>query len=84
MTTFQRHLARQLEQEKPGWQENSTILLDNARLDTNAAMKARLANIRLPITCFGPNYYASAPAELVYAALKLGDLDPARLPTGKK
>ena len=27
---------------------------------------------------------STAPAELVFAALKLGDLNPERLPTGKK
>ena len=30
MTTFLRYLTRQLDHESPGWQQNSTILLDNA------------------------------------------------------
>lgn len=32
----------------------------------------------------GPYSYSAAPAELVFAALKLGELNPERLPTGKK
>ena len=83
MTTFLRHLARRLDNETPGWQENSTILLDNASWHTNGAMKARLAKMQLPIIYSGPYSDSSAPVELVFAALKLGDLNPSRLPTGK-
>ena len=32
----------------------------------------------------GPYSYSAAPVEMVFAALKLGDLNPLRLPTGKK
>ena len=38
----------------------------------------------MPIIFTGPYSYSAAPAELVFAALKLGDLNPNRLPTGKK
>ena len=38
----------------------------------------------LPIIYSGPYCYSSAPIERVFAALKLGDLNPERLPTGKK
>ena len=34
MLTFLTHLCRQLDHETPGWQENSTILLDNAKWHT--------------------------------------------------
>ena len=84
MTTFLRHLVRQLDQEDPGWQETSTILLDNAAWHANALMKQRLARMGLPVIYTGPYSYAAAPVELVFAALKLGDLNPNRLPTGKK
>ena len=39
MTTFLRYLVRELDRETPGWEENSTILLDNAKWHTNASMK---------------------------------------------
>ena len=45
MTTFLRYLVRQLDRETPGWQEGSTILLDNAKWHTNAVMKERLAKM---------------------------------------
>ena len=49
----------------PGWQEISTILLDNAAWHTNPLMKARLARMRLPIIYSGPYCYTSAPVESV-------------------
>ena len=84
MTTFLRYLTRQLDLETPGWQENSTILLDNASWHSNVIMKERLARMALPVIYSGPYAYGAAAIELVFAALKLGDLNPERLPTGKK
>ena len=84
MTLFLRHLVQELDRDEPGWQETSTILLDNARWHTNAEMQQRLARMQLPVIFTGPYSYAAAPVELVFAALKLGDLNPQRLPTGKR
>ena len=84
MTTFLRYLVRQLDLETPGWQDNTTILLDNASWHNKPEMKERLAKMELPIIYSGPYSYSTAPIELVFGALKLGDLNPQRLPTGKK
>ena len=84
MTMFLRYLVRQLDLETPGWQENSTILLDNASWHSKPEMKERLAKMELPIIFSGPYSYSAAPIEMVFSALKLGDLNPERLPTGKK
>ena len=43
MTTFLRYLVKQLDRETPDWQENSTILLDNASWHSKPEMKERLA-----------------------------------------
>ena len=40
--------------------------------------------MNVPVLFSGPYSYSSAPVEMVFAALKLGDLNPERLPTGKK
>ena len=45
MKLFLRYMERQLDLETPGWQENSTILLDNAAWHTNPLIKARLARM---------------------------------------
>ena len=84
MTMFLRQLVRQLDRESPGWQETSYILLDNAKWHTSPLMRRRLAKMRLPIIFSGVYAYAGAPVELLFSALKLGDLNPERLPTGKK
>ena len=84
MTLFLRYLVRRLDLESPGWQENSVILLDNAAWHINPVMKQRLARMQLPIIYSGPYSYSTAPIELMFGALKLGDLNPNRLPTGKK
>ena len=47
-------------------------------------MKLRLARMQLPTMYTAPYSYSAAPVELVFAALKLGDLNPNRLPTGKR
>ena len=60
------------------------ILLDNASWHANTVMRVRLARLELPIIYSGPYSYSSAPCEQAFAALKLGDLNPQRLPTGKK
>ena len=84
MTLFLRYLERRLDRESPGWQESSYILLDNAAWHASEEMKQRLAKMKLPIIFSGPYSYTTAPCEAAFAALKFGDLNPERLPTGKK
>jgi len=43
MTLVRRYLERQRDQETPGWQESSYILLDNASWHASEEMKSRLA-----------------------------------------
>ena len=84
MTMFLRHLVRRLDQDTPGWQDDSVILLDNAAWHTSPVMKKRLEKMNLPIIYSGPYSYSAAPVESVFASLKFGELNPERLPTGKK
>ena len=84
MVTFLQHLTKQLDKEAAGWQENTTFLLDNATWHNSEEIKEQFAKMRLNITYSAPYCYSSAPVEMVFAALKFGDLNPDRLPTGKK
>lgn len=81
---FFRHLARQLDRESPGWQEDSVILLDNAAYHNSAEMRAFFKQMELPVMYTAPYSYSAAPIELLWAALKLGELNPEGLPTGKR
>ena len=47
-------------------------------------MMQRLARLQLPICYTGPYGYSAAPIECLFAGLKLADLNPERLPTGKR
>ena len=40
--------------------------------------------MQLPIIYSGPYGYSAAPIELMFGALKFGELNPDKLPTGKK
>ena len=84
MLLFIRKLMEVLDLETPGWQEHTTLLLDNAAWHTNEVMKQRLARLQLNVCYTGVYSYSSSPIESVFAALKLGELNPARLPTGKR
>ena len=84
MLLFMRHLIRRLDQESPGWEDDTIFLLDNAAWHTSKVMRKRLARLGLRVIFSGPYSYSVAPVELVFAALKFGDLNPDRLPTGKK
>ena len=84
MTTFLRYLVYKLDQETPGWQEDSVILLDNAKWHSNNQMKQRLSRMNIPVIYSAPYCYSTAPVEMVFAALKFGDLNPLQFPTGKK
>ena len=45
---------------------------------------ARLERMGLRVMFSAPYSWAAAPCELAFSALKLGELNPERLPTGKK
>ena len=59
------------------------ILLDNAKWHTSPLMRHRLAKMGLPVIFSGPYSYSTAPVELVFSALKRGDLNPEQDPSGK-
>ena len=84
LTTFLRHLLRQLDREDPGWQQKTVILLDNASYHNNPLMIARLKRMGLRVMFSAPYAWAGAVCELAFAALKLGELNPEYQPTGKK
>ena len=76
MTNFLRYLVHEIYREIPGYLESAHIFLDGAAWHTCAEMKERLARMWLPVIYSGPYSYSTAPIELVFAALKLGELNP--------
>lgn len=84
MEVFFHHLAGKLDQERPNWRKDTVLLLDNAKYHNSQYIMKVFKKLRLPICFLGPNSYNTAVCELVFAALKTVDLNPTRLPLGKK
>ena len=81
---FLRHLTAQLDRETPGWQEESVILIDNAAYHSGEEIRDYLRKMQIPLMYSAPYSYSSAPIETLFGHLKLGDLNPAAGPQGKK
>ena len=77
-------LAAKLDAEQPNWREHYVWLLDNASYHTSAQTMKVFEKLRVPVCFLGPNSYDAAVCELVFAALKTVNLNPAHLPLGKK
>ena len=84
MMLFLRHLTNKLDLERPDWRENTIFMFDGAKYHTSNEMRSYFRKMELNVIFTGPYSFTSAPIELFFAALKRGDLNPERLPTGKK
>ena len=84
MLVFLRHLVKTLDQERPGWREETIILLDGARYHTGGDIREYLHKMQLQVIWSAPYSYSTAPIELLFGGLKFGELNPEKLPTGKK
>ena len=60
------------------------LLLDGARYHTGSAVREYLRKLDLEVIWSGPYSYSSAPIEMVFGALKFGELNPDKKPTGKR
>ena len=77
-------LSRQLDGEDPDWRDNTILVLDGAAYHRGTEARKALAALRIPTMIAGPYGYDAAPAEKLFALLKVGDLNPFCIKTGKK
>ena len=84
LLAFMKHLMRQLDSEDPDWQEKTVFLLDGARYHTGEEMREYFRKLQVQVMYSGPYSYAAAPIEMVFGALKQGELNPERRPAGKR
>ena len=84
MALFLHSLKAELDQESPGWEEETVIQWDNAPYHVSAEVKNVVQALRLKIIHSGPYSYSAAAIETLFAHLKIGELNPERLPTGKR
>ena len=60
------------------------LLWDGAPSHTSSNTKAVIKKMGLPFIQSGPYSYSGAPIERLFSAVKLHELNPQRLPTGKR
>ena len=81
---FMKHLLKQLDTEEHDWQSNTVFLLDGAKYHTSEEMREYFRKMKVQVIYSGPYSYGAAPIELLFGALKHGELNPERRPTGKR
>ena len=81
---FMRYLIKYLDLEDPSWRSNTVFLLDGAKYHTSEDMRDYFRKMEITIIFSGPYSYSAAPIERLFSALKDGELNPEKLPTGKR
>ena len=84
MMIFLQHLVEQLDLERPSWRDDTLLLLDGAKYHLSSQVREYMRKLDLQVIWSGPYSYSTAPIETVFAALKFGELNPDRKPSGKK
>jgi hypothetical protein len=84
MELYFRALAAKLDQERPNWRRDTVIIVDGAKYHQSVDFLQVAAELRLPYMVLGPHSYDAAPCELVFAHFKRADVNPRKVPTGKK
>jgi hypothetical protein len=82
--TFMYKLAKLLDIDNEDWRESTIIVLDGASIHRGWEARKTFAALRLPVVIAGPYGYDAAVVEKLHAFLKLGDLNPGNLKTGKR
>lgn len=82
--TFLQRLTEILDYEEPQWREYTVVLLDGASYHVRSDALKAMAALRIPVIFAGPYAYDGSPAEKLFAHLKVGDLNPGSVKTGKR
>ena len=73
---FIQKLEIKLNTERPGWKEDTTILIDNAKPHCSKKTREYFAHKGIRIMFTAPYSYSGVPVELYFAALKSTNLNP--------
>ena len=73
-----------LDSEDINWRSNTVILLDGAPYHTSESTLELMEGLRIPTLFTGPHSYDAVPAELLFAAFKADDINPSKVPQGKR
>ena len=98
MEIFIQKLVKRLDSIEKEWRKSTVLLFDNAAYHRSSSTMKVLEDHQVPVCFTGPNSYAAckfpilnfdpllpiAPVELLFAALKNGNINPRNVPTSKK
>ena len=84
MIIFLTELIKTLDQDDRNWRTNTVLMWDNAGYHEATEVLTLLEQQKAPVLYLGPYSYHMAPAEMVFAALKLQCLNTQDAPLGKK
>ena len=81
---FVKQLVEALELEDPGFREKTVFQFDGATYHRSAETRNYLANMGVKTMISGPYGYEIAPVEMLFSGIKLTNLNPDLIRTGKK
>ena len=84
MLMFLTKLSSLLTSERPEWKSDTCLLFDNATYHKHADLRSHMASMGIDVLYSAPYSFETAPVELWLANFKRGELNPDRLPVGKK
>ena len=73
-----------MDHEDPDWRKYTVIVIDGASYHKRVEALRAMAALRLPILIAGPYAFDSSPCEKLFSYLKVGDLNPGEIKTGKR
>ena len=72
-------LVKKLDKVRPGWRENTIILLDGASYHNSRPTIQVFERLRIPVMFLAPHSYNVAPCELYFAWFKAEDINPRKV-----
>ena len=73
-----------LDTEDQDWRENTILVLDGASIHRSEETRRAMTALRIPVMIAGPYGFDGSPAEKLFSLLKVGDLNPWMIKTGKR
>ena len=73
-----------LDTEDQDWRERTILVLDGAYIHRSEETRRAMAALRIPAMIAGPYGFDGSPAEKLFSLLKVGDINPWMIKTGKR
>ena len=83
-STFLQRLVLILDAEDPDWRDETILVLDGALTHRSEETRRAMAALKVPAMIAGPYGFDASPCEKLFALLKVGELNPNDIKTGKR